>query len=153
MMIRPFVARLAYEQGSISLQPAGTSDCVAAELNRPVTTGDKIWSDNDGRVELQLGGSLLRLSQNTGCSFLNASDNVTQMQLTSGTLLVRVGRLEENETHEIDTPNLAFSVLRAVMNACGQGSLQVPRNVLRAALNINQTAQPDLAADVRVDLA
>jgi hypothetical protein len=64
------VARLAYAQGSISLQPAGTSDWVAAGLNRPMTTGDKIWSDNDGRVELQLDGSLLRLSQNTGCSFL-----------------------------------------------------------------------------------
>jgi hypothetical protein len=32
----------------------------AAGLNRPVTTGDKIWSDNDGRVELQLDGSLLQ---------------------------------------------------------------------------------------------
>ena len=106
------VARLAYEQGSISLQPAGTSDWVAAGLNRPVTTGDKTWSDNDGRVELQLDGSLLRLSQNTGCSFLNLSDNVTQDQLTAGTLLVRVRRLEENETYEIDTPNLAFSALR-----------------------------------------
>jgi len=77
-----------------------------------MTTADKIWSDNDGRAELQLDGSLLRLSQNTGCSFLNLSDNATQVQLTAGTLLVRVRRLDENETYEIDTPNLAFSVLR-----------------------------------------
>src|SRR5215469_9875359 len=106
------VARLAYTQGSVSFQPAGTNDWVAAGLNRPMTTGDKLWSDNDSRVELQLDGSLLRLSQNTGCSFLNLSDNVTQVQLTAGTLLVRVRRLDENETYEIDTPNLAFSVLR-----------------------------------------
>jgi DNA segregation ATPase FtsK/SpoIIIE-like protein len=106
------VARLAYAQGSVSFEPAGTSDWVAAGLNRPMTTGDKIWSDSDGRVELQLDGSLLRLSQNTGCSFLNLSDNATQVQLTAGTLLVRVRRLDENETYEIDTPNLAFSVLR-----------------------------------------
>ena len=66
----------------------------------------------DGRVELQLDGSLLRLSQNTGCSFLNLSDNVTQVQLTAGTLIVSVRRLDENETYEIDTPNLALSVLR-----------------------------------------
>jgi DNA segregation ATPase FtsK/SpoIIIE-like protein len=85
---------------------------VAAGLNRPVTTGDKVWSDNDGQVELQLDGSLLRLSHNTGCSFLNLSDNATQVQLTAGTLLVRVRRLDENETYEIDTPNLAFSALR-----------------------------------------
>ena len=106
------VARLAYAKGSVSFQPAGTDDWVTAGLNRPVTTGDKLWSDNDGRTELQLNGSLVRLSSNTGFSFLNLSDHVTQIQLTSGTLLVQVRRLDENETYEIDTPNLAFSVLR-----------------------------------------
>src|SRR5271157_2659544 len=106
------VARLAYAQGSVSFQPAGTDDWVTAGLNRPVTTGDKLWSDLDGRVELQLDGSLIRLSNNTGFSFLNLSDDVTQIQLTAGTLLVRVRRLDDNETYEIDTPNLAFSVLR-----------------------------------------
>jgi hypothetical protein len=106
------VARLAYTQGSVSFQPAGTDDWVTVGLNRPVTTGDKLWSDRDGRVELQLDGSLIRLSTNTGFSFLNLSDNVTQIQLTTGTLLVRVRRLDDNETYEIDTPNLAFSVLR-----------------------------------------
>jgi hypothetical protein len=106
------VARLAFAQGSVSFQPAGTNDWVAAGLNRPVTTGDKLWSDNDGRLELQLDGSLIRLSSNTGFSFLNLSDHVTQIQLSAGTLLVRVRRLDDTETYEIDTPNLAFSVLR-----------------------------------------
>ena len=77
-----------------------------------MTTGDKLWADSNGRVELQLDGSLIRLSNNTGFSFLNLSDNVTQIQLTAGTLLVHVRRLDDNETYEIDTPNLAFSVLR-----------------------------------------
>jgi hypothetical protein len=106
------VARLAYTQGSVSFQPAGTADWVTAGLNRPVTTGDELWSDHDGRIELQLDGSLIRLSSDTGFSFLNLSDNVTQVQLTTGTLLVRVRRLDDNETYEIDTPNLAFSILR-----------------------------------------
>jgi len=106
------VARLAYAQGSVSFQPAGTDDWVTAGVNRPATTGDKLWSDHDGRVELQLDGSMIRLSNNTGFSFLNLSDNVTQIQLSTGTLLVRVRRLDDNETYEIDTPNLAFSVLR-----------------------------------------
>ena len=106
------VARLAYTQGSISFQPAGTDDWVTPGLNRPMTTGDKLWADDNGRVELQLDGSLIRLSNNTGFSFLNLSDNVTQIQLTAGTFLVHVRRLDDSETYEIDTPNLAFSVLR-----------------------------------------
>ena len=105
------VARLAYMHGSVSFQPAGTDDWVTAGLNRPVTTGDKLWSDRDGRIELQLDGSLIRVSSNTGVSFLNLNDNVTQIQLTAGTILVRVRRLDDNETYEIDTPNLAFTVL------------------------------------------
>ena len=105
-------ARLAFIEGAVSFQPGGTNEWVAAPLNRPLTTGDQLWSDRDGRVELQLDGSFLRLSSNTAVSFLNLSDNVTQIQLSSGTLLVRVRRLDDNETYEIDTSNLAFTVLR-----------------------------------------
>jgi hypothetical protein len=105
-------ARLAFVEGSVSFLPAGTQDWVAPYLNRPLTTGDQLWADNDGRAELQLDGSLLRVSANTQISFLNLGDTITQVQLSSGTLLLRVRRLNEDETYEVDTPNLAFSVLR-----------------------------------------
>jgi len=106
------VARLAYSQGAVSFQPAGTDDWVDAGINRPVTTGDKLWSDQDGRVELQLDASTIRLFHSTGFSFLNLNDNVTQVRLTEGTILVRVRHLDRDETYEIDTPNLAFSITR-----------------------------------------
>jgi DNA segregation ATPase FtsK/SpoIIIE-like protein len=106
------VARLAYVEGSVSFQPAGTGEWVEPPINRPVTTGDQLWSDRESRAELQLDGSSVRLSANTAVSLLNLSDTVTQIQLSSGTLLLRVRRLDDNETYEIDTPNLAFSVLR-----------------------------------------
>ena len=106
------VARLADAEGSVSFQPGGTEDWIAAPVNRPLTTGDKLWSDQNSRVELQLDGSFLRLSSNTAISFLNLADDVTQVQLSAGTLLVRVRQLADNETYEIDTPNLAFTILR-----------------------------------------
>ena len=106
------VARLAYAEGSVSFQPGGTQDWVAATINRPLTTGDQVWSDSNSRGELQLDGSWLRLGGNTAVSLLNVADNVTQIQLSSGTLLIGVRRLDDNETYEIDTPNLAFSILR-----------------------------------------
>src|SRR5215468_10232700 len=104
------VARLAYARGSVSFQPSGTDDWVTPAINRPITTGDRIWSDNDGRAELQLDASLLRLSHNTAISFLNLNDNATQIDLSAGTLLLRVRRLDPGETYEVDAPNLAFSV-------------------------------------------
>ena len=106
------VARLAYEEGAVSLQPGGVDDWVAAPVNRPLTTGDKLWSDRDSRAELQLDGSLLHLSSQTAIAVLDLDDRITQIQLTAGTLIVHVRRLDDDETYEIDTPNLAFSILR-----------------------------------------
>ena len=106
------VARLAYEEGSVSMQPGGVNDWVNPPVNRPLTTGDKLWADRDSRAELQLDGSVLRLADQTAMSFLNLNDRTTQVQLTAGTLIVRVRRLDDDETYEIDTPNLAFSILR-----------------------------------------
>jgi hypothetical protein len=106
------VARLAYTEGAVSFQPAGTDDWVSAVVNRPMTTGDKLWSDDGSLAELHIGSASIRLSGNTGFSFLNLTDDVAQLRLTAGTLRIRVKRLGDNETFEVDTPNLAFSILR-----------------------------------------
>src|SRR6266478_5134307 len=106
------VARLSYAHGTVSFNPAGTDDWVSAVVNRPITTGDKLWTDNGSRAELHIGSAAIRLSSNTGFSFLNLDDRTAQIRVTEGTLNVRVRRLENDETFEIDTPNLAFSVLR-----------------------------------------
>ena len=106
------VGRLNYISGPVSLQPAGVDDWVGAELNRPLTTGDRVWVDQDGRAELHLGAAALRLNSRTAFEFLNLDDNNVQIRLTEGTLSITLRRLDPNETFEVDTPNLAFSLLR-----------------------------------------
>jgi len=106
------VARLSYANGTVSFNPGGTDDWVSAVVNRPITSGDKLWTDNGARAELHIGSAAIRLSDNTGFSFLNLDDRMAQIRLTEGTLNVRVRRLQQDETFEIDTPNLAFSILR-----------------------------------------
>src|SRR5712691_9654624 len=97
------VARLSYARGTVSFNPAGTDDWVSAVVNRPMTTGDKLWTDNDARAELHIGSAVIRLSSNTGFSFLNLDDRMAQVRLTEGILSLRVRRLESDETIEIDT--------------------------------------------------
>ncbi|HYA62692.1 MAG TPA: DUF6600 domain-containing protein [Candidatus Sulfotelmatobacter sp.] len=106
------VARLSYVNGQVSFSPSGTDDWVSAVLNRPITTGDKLWTDQGGRAELHIGSAAIRLSEMTGFSFLNLDDRMAQIRLTEGTINLRVRRLADGETIEVDTPNLAFSVLR-----------------------------------------
>jgi hypothetical protein len=104
------VARLSYMEGSVSFQPAGEDEWVQAVPNRPMTTGDKLWADRDSRAEVQLGSATLDLAPNTGFSFLNLDDRTIQIQLSSGSLNVRVWDLDRDNVFEIDTPNQAFTV-------------------------------------------
>ena len=105
------VARLGYVQGQVSIEPAGVDDWAAADLNRPLTTGDKLWSDADSRVELSIGSAVVRLGSATGFSFLNLDDHTAQMQVTAGTASVHVRSMDDNDTLEVDTPNSVVSLL------------------------------------------
>jgi hypothetical protein len=107
------VARLSFARGPVSFNPAGTDDWVDATINRPMTTGDKLWADAGARAAIHIGSASINLSESTGFSFLNLTDGIAQLQLTSGTIRVRVKRLGDQENFEIDTPNLAFTVLRS----------------------------------------
>jgi len=104
------IARLGYMSGAVSFSPAGENDWDQARINRPLTTGDRLWADARGRAEIQLGGALVRLNAGTGLSILNLDDRIAQLQLTQGTLNVRVRRLEPGQVFEVDTPNLAFTL-------------------------------------------
>jgi hypothetical protein len=106
------VARLGYMQGSVSFQPAGESDWVEAAQNRPMTTGDQLWADKDSRAELSLGSAVIALNSNTGVSILNLDDRTAQIQLSSGSINVRVRHLDRDDVFEIDTPNQAFSIFQ-----------------------------------------
>ena len=101
------VARLSYTDGSVSLQPAGVDDWADATINRPLTTGDKLWTDQNSRAELDIGSAAIRLGSTTGLSFLNLDDQSAQLNVTAGTAIVHMRDLGENQSFEIDTPNVA----------------------------------------------
>jgi len=104
------VARLGYLTGAVSFSPAGEADWVQATINRPLTTGDRLWADAGARAEVQVGGAMIRMNASTGMSILNLDDRIAQLQLSQGTLNVRVRRLDPNQVLEVDTPNLAFTL-------------------------------------------
>jgi hypothetical protein len=105
-------ARLSFIQGEVSMQPAGEDDWAPALLNRPLTTGDKLWTEPGARAEVQVGPAAVRLDGDTGFSFLNVDDDTIQMRMTAGVVNVRVRWLEKDDHIEIDTPNVALSLVR-----------------------------------------
>ena len=77
-----------------------------------MTTGDNVWTDKDSRSELNVGTGVFRMGAETSVTLANIGDKVTQLQLHQGTMNLRVRRLYDGQTYEIDTPTLAFVVNR-----------------------------------------
>ena len=107
------VMRVNYLSGQVSFQPGGVDDWVAATINRPLTTADRVWTDKDSRAELNLGTAALRLDSETSLTVSNLSDNTVQVELDQGVLNIHVRKLYGGEVYEVDTPNVAFTLLKS----------------------------------------
>ena len=105
------VARMNFTQGSVSFQP-GEGDWLQAVPNRPLTTGDNLWTDRGSRAELHVGSTSIRLGSETSLTFLELDDRSLQLRLAQGSAFLRVRHLDDEDNIEIDTPNLAFRVQR-----------------------------------------
>jgi hypothetical protein len=106
------VGRLDYSQGSISFRPAGEDDWVTAVPNRPMVSGDDLWADQNSRAEVHVGSTAMRLGASTGITFLALDDRTTQIRLAQGSLFLRVRHIDDDDSYEVDTPNLAFTLLQ-----------------------------------------
>lgn len=104
------VARLSYIAGDLGFLPAGAKDWSDANINRPLTTGDKLSTAQGARAELEFGGGTLRIDGRTDFGLLDLNDQLAQIELTQGTLSLTVRRLDDGQSYEIDTPAVALVV-------------------------------------------
>jgi hypothetical protein len=105
------VARLSYMQGDVSVAPAGTEEWAEGILNRPLTSGDRIWVDSSARAELQVGSATIHLDQNSGLQLVDLDDNLMHLQITEGSANIRVLRKRDDERIEVETPNATVTLL------------------------------------------
>lgn len=98
------VARIAYVEGSASFAPAGAQEWAKAILNRPLIAGDRVYTEAGARLELELGGSALRLDGGSAAEILDLDDEVAQFFLSEGRANLYVRRIFEGQFYEIATP-------------------------------------------------
>ncbi len=106
------VARLNYMAGTVTTEPAGQNDWSYASINRPLTTGDRLWNDANARSEVHIGSTAVRLGSSTSLDVMNLDDTNAQLKVAQGTLSTRVRSVPPGSTYEIDTPNVALGVTR-----------------------------------------
>ena len=117
-----------------------------ADLNVPMTLGDRVWTGDGGRIELQVhGGSVVRLAGRTDLQALNLTGSMKQFSLSLGTASFQVRRLADDEVFEVDTPNSAVTFerpgdYRVDVDNDGNTRVQVRRGRALAAAGGGQVA-------------
>ena len=85
-----------------------------AEINYPLTGGDRVYIDNTSFGELQTSGVAVRLGNGADVTLSSLTDNIAQFGLAQGSLRVRTRSLASFNgapaTVEVDTPNGAILV-------------------------------------------
>src|SRR5947209_17869176 len=97
--------RLAIVNGNVSIQPAGAQDWGQASLNYPLGPGDRIFTDVDGRAEIQVGQTYVRLGPNSDVTFVDFSSQAITFGAAQGAMHVRSRGLFEGQSLYVQTPS------------------------------------------------
>ncbi|MDM0106905.1 chromosome partitioning protein ParA [Variovorax sp. J22R24] len=104
------VGRLNLHQGAVSFSPAGDDSWYEVVPNRPLTTGDRLWTDRNARAELYVGSSAVRLDEQTSITLSEIDDDTARITAAQGSLQVRVRDDLAGQRVEVDTGNLAVVI-------------------------------------------
>jgi hypothetical protein len=109
----PRVARLHSLDRDVSFQRAGDKEWVQAVTNLPLLTGDQIYTGDHSSAVIQLAhGTFIRLSEKTSFAITELSEEGAQFEVTSGSAVIQLYRLQDIfGRFEIDTP-VAAAVLQ-----------------------------------------
>lgn len=97
------VGRLSDLQGPVSVFDHEQGQWGPAIRNLPLTTGDRLATGPDGRAELRIGSTVLRLGERTELEVQRLDDERMKFQLHSGQLALRVRSREVADDIEVFT--------------------------------------------------
>jgi FecR protein len=97
------VGRLADVQGNVSWFDHQEGQWRDAERNLPMTGGDRVATSAQGRLEIRIGSTVLRVGGNSEVEVLRLDDQRVSVQLHSGSLALRVRSREIAEEIELVT--------------------------------------------------
>ncbi len=97
--------RISYATGTVSIQPAGSDDWGQLYPNLPIGPGDRIFTDQDGQVEIQIGQSYVRIGPNTDITLVNDAADGISFGVAQGSVRVHSFGLWQGQGLDVSTPN------------------------------------------------
>jgi len=123
------VGSIGYMLGTVSFHDDQQTEWAPAVINYPVTTGDELWTEPNGRVEVLITGSRLRLQGSTQLLALALEENLQRFELARGRVDLRVANLAANQPFEIVTPRGTVGLLQNGDYVVEAGTTEDPTRV------------------------
>src|SRR5262249_46780209 len=105
------VGSVSYLAGTVSFHDEQQDGWTKAIVNYPFSTGDEMWTEPDGRAEILVSGTRLRMQGASHIAALAIDDQKLSTELARGRIDVRAGPSTREQPVEIVTPRGTVSLL------------------------------------------
>ena len=144
----PEAGRISYISGNVSVQAVTSDDWGQAYPNLPVGPGDRIFTDSDGRAEIQVGQTYVRIGPNSDVTLVDDSAFNINFGLAQGSIRLHSFGLWPRQLLDISTPN-------GNAEFANSGDLRIdvlPNDGATVFTNLGQFADITAAGDFRQEL-
>jgi len=105
--------RLAELNGQVWIYATDSNEWIPAARNRPVTSGDRLSTEADGRAEVRIGSTVLRVAPNTELEISALDDERLSLHLHSGSVTARLRTREAANEFDLVTEEGRFRAERS----------------------------------------
>ena len=140
--------RISYISGNVSVQAVTSEEWGQAYPNLPVGPGDRIFTDSDGRAEIQVGQTYIRIGPNSDVTLVDDSTFNIHFGIAQGSIRLHSFGLWPRQLLDISTPN-------GNAEFANSGDLRVdvlPNDGATVFTNLGQFADITAAGDFRQQL-
>lgn len=101
----PQAGRLSFIAGDVSIEPADSQTWAQAFPNLPLGPGDRIVTDDNGRAEIQIGQTWVRIGHNADVTLVDADSDAITFGVASGSVRVHCNGLWPDQVLYVQTPS------------------------------------------------
>jgi hypothetical protein len=135
------VGRLARVSGGVSFHGLGAAQWVPATPNLPLSNGDGLATDAEGRAEIELAAGVLSLDEGSELDIEGLSDTALTASLPRGRVLLGLHGLVPGQSVALRTPRgtVTIAVQGRYVVAAGDGATPTSVTVLEGSAQVNGT--------------
>jgi hypothetical protein len=100
--------QLSLMEGAVSFRPAAGDTWAIPDTNVVLGSGDRLWVDTVGHLEVEFGSTTIRLASETELDLVEVDTNEMQLLLPQGSIDYRLREIDTTKSYEVDAPNAAI---------------------------------------------